>query len=324
MAIIGYWDDLAEAQKLVQHDLLLAGVVEEIYKEGELMPKLPVFQIDSKNIAYYRESTLPSGAYYDIGEQLVWQSGVTYSAKITVELKRAADQRILDNFMMLTYKTPNDYRSQVLKELTKGITQWLEDQIIYGYTTDVAKSITGICELCDTTDMEINEAGALSLDNLRDLIDRVRPRPNILVVNRTFARKFDRLLQEKGLTTWASFNYSADELGKRLMTFDGIPILRTDFLSADEDDDALGYGSSAGKTSIYAIRFGQIMEGGLCLAMGGPGGELGRVMQVKRLDNLEDYDAEGIRVVGYFNLALGSTKALGRIRNITASGDITA
>ena len=288
------------------------------------MGKFPVFQIDAKNIAYYRESTLPSGAYYDIGEQLPWKAGVTYSSKITVELKRAADQRILDNFMMLTYKTPNDYRSQVLKEITKGLVHWLENEIIYGYTTDVAKGITGLCELCDTTDMEINEASALSLDNLRDLIDRVRPRPNCLLVNRTFARKFDRLLQEKGLTTWASFNYSADELGKRLMTFDGVPIIRSDFLSDDEDDDALGKGNSGAKTSIYAIRFGQIMEGGVCLAMGGPGGELGRVFQIKRLDNLEDYDAEGIRVVGYFNLALGSTKALGRIRNITASGDITA
>jgi len=35
------------------------------------------------------------------------------------------------------------------------------------------------------------------------------------------------------------------------------------------------------------------------------------------LPNLEDYDASGIRLVAYCNMALGCTKALGHLCNIT-------
>lgn len=323
MAIIGYWDSLAEAQKLVQHELLLAGVVEEIYKEGDLMPKLPVFQINSKEIAYYREDTLPSGDFYDIGEELPWVANVKYSSKVTVELKRVADQRPLDKFMMQTYRTPNDYRAQVLREITKGLTQWLEGKLVYGNSTDHTKEFDGMAALVDS-DMDINMGAALSVAKLRELVDSVRPRPNLLMCNREYGQMLDAMLQEKGFTTWANFTFTANDLGQRVMRFDGIPILRSDYITEDEDADALETGNGGAKTSIYAIRFGQIMEGGLCLAMGGEGGELGKVMRIERFEKLEDFDAEGIRVVGYVAMALGSTKALGRIRNITPGGAVTA
>ena len=43
MAIIGHFKDLTELSKLVQDKLLLAGVIEEIIEEGQLLPRLPVF-----------------------------------------------------------------------------------------------------------------------------------------------------------------------------------------------------------------------------------------------------------------------------------------
>jgi len=46
MPIVGHWANLAEAQKLVQSKLL-AGVVQEVIEEGQLLPMLPVFAICS-------------------------------------------------------------------------------------------------------------------------------------------------------------------------------------------------------------------------------------------------------------------------------------
>ena len=59
MAIVGHFESLAEAVKLVQSELL-AGVVQETFEEGQLLRYLPVTTIDSKSLLYNRESTLPS------------------------------------------------------------------------------------------------------------------------------------------------------------------------------------------------------------------------------------------------------------------------
>ena len=116
MAIVGHWESLTEAQKLVQSKLL-AGIVQEVYEEGHLLSMLPVMAIDSQSLVYNRESTLPSANFYDIHEQIPWTADVDYTAQKTVTLKRVARQDVLDRFMMDTYKDPNDYRTIVLSEL---------------------------------------------------------------------------------------------------------------------------------------------------------------------------------------------------------------
>jgi hypothetical protein len=78
------------------------------------------------------------------------------------------------------------------------------------------------------------------------------------------------------------------------------------------------YSSGTKMYSIFACRFGQIMEGGLCLGMGGDGGgSPDDFFSLVRLDTLEQYNAAGLRMVNYSTTALGSTKALGAIMDIT-------
>ena len=120
MAIIGHFKDLTELSKLVQDKLLLAGVIEEIIEEGQLLPKLPVFSIDSKSILYNREKTLPSADFYGVGEQIPWKADVEYAGQVELSLKRIARQDALDNFVMKTYRNPNEYRAWILSEL-KGL-----------------------------------------------------------------------------------------------------------------------------------------------------------------------------------------------------------
>lgn len=335
--IIGTWTSLAEAQKLVQHELLLAGVVEEIIKEGEVMPRLPVMQIDAKELIYYRENSLPTPNYYAIGGQMAWDADTDYGDKQTVELAIVGGQRRIDKFMRDTYKNPNDYRGQVMKEMTKGMTHWLEKEFIYGsgatnhcdglrYLLN-ANSDASMTAVGGTT----NQNAALSIANLRCLVDAVRPKPDILLMNRDYARKFDAYVQEAPIVTATTtaqifgsrMSTTINDLGQRVTYFDEIPIVRSDFLVATEA--AAGTYSTAGTaTSIYAIRFGQLLEGGVCMVTGGQGGEIGRILAVDTFDKLEGYNAEGIRVIGYFNFGLGSTKGAARIRNITAASAITA
>jgi hypothetical protein len=169
----------------------------------------------------------------------------------------------------------------------------------------------------------------VSIGILRQLIDVVRPKPDILLMSRTMRNTLSAAAFEKGIVLASAqpvghITYAKDEFGTRIDYFDGIRILVSDYMvnevnnTGDKDD-----GNDSGYTSIYAIRFGQIADGGLCLCTGGSTGGV-EFFKMTELEALEDYDASGIRLTAYCCLALGSSKALGRITSIDEDGAVVA
>jgi len=343
MAIVGHFESLAEAQKLVRSELL-AGVVQEVYEEGQLLKMLPVVTCNSKSLLYNRENTLPSAAFYDIHEQIPWTADTNYATQVEVSLKTVARQDVLDNFLMKTYKTPNDYRSIVLSQLRKGCMRTLEDKIIYGNIDSDAAEFDGFGHLM-ASDVATGTAGAwgtgtaaqmcdmggatapVTIKVLRELIDKVRPKPSTLLMTRTMRNTLSAVAFEKGIvlasaTGGGRISYGPDEFGKRVDYFDGVPIMISDYLLNETDNTVnKDAGNDSGICSIWAIRFGQIEDGGLCLVTGGETGGVDFFKMVE-LTDLEDYDAGGIRLVAYMSLALGSTKALAVIHSIDEDGVI--
>ena len=314
MAIVGHWKDLTELSKLVQDKLLLAGVIEEIVEEGQLLPKLPVFSIDTKSIIYYREKTLPSANFYGIGEQIPWSADVEYSDQVECTLKRIARQDALDNFVMKTYRNPNDYRAMVLSQLRKGCMRTIENKLIYGDSSVDIKEFNGLRVLTDAT-MSTDQNGALSLANLRLAIDKVKPKPDFILMPFELQRRMDAATWEAGINAGAIIRVAAGPqgLGERVTWFENVPIVPSDYLvkeNADGKEDTAGT-----RYSVYLVRLGQIQQGGVSLAVGGETGGPD-FFHITELDELEDYDAGGIRLVAYCALALGSTKSLYHIHNI--------
>ena len=348
MTIVGHWSSLTEAQKLVQSQLL-AGVVEEVIEEGNLIPKIPVFQINAKSVKYNREKTLPSADFYDINQPIPWTADVDYTAQKEVELKRVLRQDVLDKFMRDTYQNPNDYRAIVLAGLGKGCARTIEDKMIYGdLTYNSAKEFDGLHAFAAENDvvagtadgvMDIDEGDTvLSLMNMRLLLDGVKA-PQLGTGNmfwlmpHILARRIDAHVQEAGIASYAgpyNIMFGINDLGKRVTMFDGVPIVRSDFMVAEQLDTGRGSNARAKWSSghvaysIFLIRTGQIMEGGLCMAFGGSdGGNLGEFFAFEDFEKLENYDAEGMRLKAYVALALGSSKSLGRIHDII-DGAVTA
>jgi len=320
----------------------MAGVVQEVYEEGSLLSRLPVMTIDSLSLKYNRESTLPSAAFYDIHEQIPWTADVTYATQKEVSLKRAARQDILDRFIMDTYKNPNDYRTIVLSQLRKGVMRTIEDNFLYGDTGSDAKTPDGLHRLLDTdiaggdafttgTNLQAYDMGGaaspVSFTILRQLIDQVKPRPSILLMTRTMRNMLSAVSFEKGIVLTGAqplggISYSKDEVGTRVDFFDGIPIVVSDYL-LNEDDNTGGKddGNNSGIVSIYAVKLSQIIDGGLTLTVGGSTSTVDFFRMVE-LDDLEDFDASGLRLVAYYALALGSSKGLARIHSIDENGQI--
>ena len=339
MAIVGHFENLVEAQKLVQSDLL-AGVIQETYEDGQLLQRLPVTTINSKSLLFNRESTLPSAAFYDIHEQIPWTADVNFEQK-EIALKITARQDILDKFMLKTYKNPNDYRTIILSTLRKGVMRTIEDKLIYGNVDSDAAEFDGFghllpadiagAEAWATANPQAYDMGGstspVTMKVIRELIDAVRPKPEFLLMTRTMRNTMSATAFEKGLVL-ANTNPmrvltgGGDTFGARVDYFDGIPIVISDYL-LDETDNTVNKdsGNDSGIASIWAIRTGSLIEGGLTLLTGGDTGGM-EFFSMKELEDLEDYDAGGIRLVAYCALAQGSSKATAVIHSVDEDGVI--
>jgi hypothetical protein len=316
MAIIGYFDSLAEVQKLVT-DRLLAGIVQEIIEEGQLLPVLPVTQLDAKSLVYNREGTLPTAGFYDIGEEIPSEAQATMT-QVTVTLKRIIGQWDLDNFIRDTYRDPNDIEAQAVSMARKGVMRFAEDRIIYGNNTSNAKEFNGLQALVPAS-QRINQGSAatgaaLSLANLDLLIDSVKGGPpDRLVMTFEIFRRISA--SGRGGTTnfpllWMMEN--RPNVAGWVEGYRGIPIVRSDYITQTETISAGDFAAKTGgaTSTIFAYRAGSVEMGGLTLLAGNPMFENLRII-------LENKDAERFRLKWYPALALGSTKSLACIDGIT-------
>lgn len=353
MPVIGHWNSLAEAEKLVQ-TRLLAGVVQTVIEHGLLLPMMPVKQLDAKSLTYNRESswTASAGAaFYDIGEQIPWTSDVSYATQIEVALKRIARQDAIDKFMQATYGNINDYRAVVIQELAKRVTRFAEHMILYGDSVNGSstKQFDGLHRLAQRTtavavasavegDPNIdNGTAALGLSTLRMALDTAKVdqlgRDNVvIVVPRVIGRRLDAAYQEAGFVrasvtvSLGNLQIGAKDLGGRIMTFDGVPIVRNDLLVAEQEDTGLSGAnlralntSGTKNYSAFVVRFGHIEDGGLEMLFGDVGVTEGQFAPFRHetFDKLENFDAGGERLVGYLAPALGRVISVVRIVDIT-------
>jgi len=316
VAVIGFFDTLAQAQKLVT-DVLLEGVIEEIIEEGQLIPQLPVTQLDGKSLTYNREVTLPTAQWVAVGDEIQSQAAATYES-ITSTLKRMLGQWDLDKFVINTYRNPNDLRSMAVSQARKGVLRTAEDALIYGKVADDAKAIDGLQVLVPAAH-RVNQGAttvpaALSLAKLDEMIDHVKPRPDILLCNFNLFRRLNAV--GRGGTTsfplvWRQA--AGEDLKMPVAQYGGIPLIRSDYITQTEGITGGSYSGKAtgASTTIFALKFGAVEMGGLSLVTGNP------LFELEVFPTLEDKDAERFRLKWYITLALGSTNSLACVDGIT-------
>lgn len=335
----GHWKTLAEAQKLTQA-YKIPGVFEEDIKRNNPLDRMPVAQAahTGRRIEWLREDTTTEAAVteIDIGEQLAWSDDIEYT-EVNTELKRIYIQRKLDHFVEGIYGTYNDYKARKLIECEKGLKRKVGARIIYADTTYTsAKQFDGLHALAaergTSSDLNIANSSStgLSLTHLRTLLDAMKHGCDELWFPFEIMRRMDAAYQEKGFAglntgtagTMGFMSIGYNEAGKRVMFWDGVPLIRSDYLVGEEMGTGAGSNAralySADKCySIFGLRFGNVMEQdpGICLAYGGTEGA-GEFYKLVVFPELEDYDAGGIRLVSYNGLLLGSTMCLGRIYDV--------
>ncbi len=345
----GHWSNLAAAQKLTQ-SMKIPGVFEEEIKRNNPIDRMTVGQAahSGLKLEWLREQTAAVNAIeaavadIDIGEQLSWTEDVDYD-EVEMTLRRCYIQRKLDHYLPGIYGTYNNYEARVLLESEKALKRKIGARIIYADNTYTSsKQFDGIHALAaehgtayDTSNLSNdpknidNGSAGLSLHYLRVLIDSMLYGVDELWAPYEIIRHLDAAYQEKGfvgLKTATAGNLGMitmgfNDIGKRVLFWDGIPIIRTDYLVAEEDGTGTGASSDARALyttdrtfSIFGIKHGNVLnqEPGITFAYGGTEG-LGDLYKLVRFPELEDYDAGGLRLVNNSALLLGSTLTLGRI-----------
>ncbi|KKK85405.1 hypothetical protein LCGC14_2773640 [marine sediment metagenome] len=340
---INHWNSLAEAEKLTQ-SFLIPGVIEEnIYRNPILGMNMPVAWTPGKTILYNRElsESKDDVAVVDIGSQLSWSSSVTYQQK-EVTLKRRYIQRILDTFIKDVYGTINDYEAVIMAECQKAMFVDLNEQIIYGDLTYNSGEFDGMHAWAAEESLVSSGSGlnydgedkGLNLKKLRNLDTTMKLGVDVYlfpfqVADRLAAAYIDGLGGEvtgvftsRGQLSYVSMG--VNELGKRVMFWNGVPIVPTDYLVAEESGTGTGSSSNAralystdSTFSIFAIRFGNVYQGNPGFMYGFGSTEMsGQLYKTVLFDELEDFDASGIRLVSYGATILGSKYGLGRMFDV--------
>jgi len=332
----GYWLNLAEAQKLSQTHLV-PGIVEENVRRGGILDRFPLAQPTGTSITWNRENAEREGKEVGVGAQLKWSNDITYT-QISTELKIIYDQTPLDKFVASVYGTFNNYEATMLRGMKKGMWRRAEDRIIYGDTSFSTGSLQfdGLHAWAydngvkGSSNMDIDEAGPLSLANLRLLEDEMKLGTDFILMPYTIARRIDAFYQEVGSTVSnrsaiGSFLWDTNAIGKRVPFWNGIEIVRSDYMVAEqagtgEGSDAMAkYTSGTQEYSIFMVKLGQVMEGegGMTLGFGGDTHQGGEIFRTTFFPALEDYDASGLRLTSYIGMLAGSTFSVGRIYGIT-------
>jgi hypothetical protein len=348
----GYWLNLAEAQKLTQ-TMLVPGIIEENNRRGGILSMLPLAQeLGGTDIAWNRSKGEREAKFLNIGSDLVWTDNVDYR-QLKAELYRIYDQTVLDKFVSSVYGTHNNYEVVTLQGLRHGMIKKLEDAVIYADTTYPAVSGvgepdglhawsydagagtgggTGTDTQAANADLDIDEGeGALSIENLRILEDAMKHGIDALLMPYQIARRIDAFFAEKGnrgdnASAVGSYIWSDSAMiGMKVPMWNGIPIIRSDYMVAEQANTGVGadarakYTSGTKNFSILALKFGQVRENnpGLTLGFGGKENSLGELFRMDYFEKLEHRDGSGMRMIGYFNLMAGSSMSVGRIRDIT-------
>ena len=348
----GHWSTLAEVLK-AQMPTLIPGVVDEDVKRGNPVDILPFAQANhtGEYIQWLREDTTAEDDVADIGigGATVFTEGITYSAK-QATLRICYLQRKLDKYVPAIHQNVNNYEQMMVEEMMRGITKKMGKKIIYDdYTYDgTGLSMDGLHAWAalnwgEAWDIDEGE-GALALENMRILSDEMKHGIDFWLMPFAIARQIDRVYREQGIASMISttagplglIGYAVNEAGGRTTLFDNKPIIRSDFMVAEQVNTGQGT-TSANARQVYASGTRQYTIFGIKLGVGslaqedpgvkvafGKTEEDGEFFNLEYFDKLENYIGKAMRLSAYTELMVGSKFAIGRITDLTNAAPTAA
>ena len=310
---------LAESALLSQNTLQ-RGVLETFVQASPVLDRIPLMEIEGNAFAYNEEATLPGVAFRTVNEAYVESTGtVNQKTETLVILGGDAD---VDRFITQTRGNINDQRAVQTALKVKAASYKFQDAFINGDVAVDTKSFDGLKKRltgAQVIDMATNGAGINvddatrhgffdKLDELLAAVPGIGPANGAIYANASILGK----IQSAGRRIGGVDTIREDMTGKRVLTWNGIPILDpgnnlagTPILPQTETQ-----GTSTVATSIYAVRFGEDETDQAVTGLTNGG------VMVDDLGFLESKPAYRTRIEFYCGLALFGGKAAARLRGV--------
>ena len=186
----------------------------------------------------------------------------------------------------------------------ESIVRGYKKVLINGNPANNANEFEGIDKYVDVgqvVDTGTN-GSALSFDLLDQLIDKVTPRPDAIIMHPRTFRSYRALLRTLNLTP----EYiQLQGFGRPVPTYDGIPILRNEYIPTN-----LTKGTGTNLTRVYAVRFGTEAASGLYF-----GDNAG--VSIQEIGKLESKAAVRYRVQWFAGFYVHSPWHVAKIEGVT-------
>ena len=310
---------LAQAA-VVSTNQLARGIMEMFVQESPILDRIPFMEIAGNAYQYNREATLPGVAFRGVNEAYSESTG-TFN-QVTEGLTILGGDADVDRFIQQTRSNVVDQRAQQTRLKVKAMSYKFSDHFFNGDVAVDPKGFDGLKKRlvsAQVVDFATNGApvlgnGGTDAHNFFDALDALLarcPNADVIYANSLIHAK----IRSAGRRIGGTDIVNADLNGKRLLVYNGIPVL-------DPGDNLAGtpilpqtetMGSSSLTSSIYAVRFGQD-EGDQAVT----GLHNGGVM-VDDLGQLQEKPALRTRIEFYPGLAIFGGKGAARLRGVLNS-----
>ncbi len=296
-----------EAEKLSNNDLQ-RGVIEEIITHDDVFQIIPFMKTDGKAYVYNRENSESQGTFLDPNDAVV-EEAVTFT-NVVATLKILAGDVDVDKFLSETMSDTNEQLAIQIALKAKGLGRKWSDTFINGDEGGSPKEFDGIGNLVVAGQTLTGPGGngdALTLSMLDELEDEVPNGPDAFIMNSIAIRQYRNLLRTVGGGTDANM-LQLKNFDRPMLTHNGIPILKNDFVNADETK-----GTTNDCMSIYAVRLNE--QDGVHAIFGGASAGI----RVENIGTVQNKDAWRVRLKWYSGLVLKSTRSLAKFEGLTSS-----
>jgi hypothetical protein len=307
---------LAEAAKLSQDDLQ-RGVLETFVQTSPVLDRIPFLPIHGNAYAYNEEATLP-GVEFRLVNEAYSESTGTVNQK-TESLVIFGGDADVDHFIVQTRGNLTEQRAVQTAMKVKAASYKFQDHFINGDIVTDPKGFDGLkkrlvgAQVLDTATNGLGPvtAGHEFFDKLDELFAAVQGGPDVLYAHKAVIAK----IKSAGRRMGGVDMVREDLTGKRVVTWNGVPILDLGMTAAGVDVLPRNekQGTATDTSSIYAVRFGQD-EGDQAVTGLTNGG-----VQVRDLGELDAKPVFRTRLEFYCGLAVFGGKGAARLKGVLAT-----
>ena len=313
---------LAEADKYSTNQVLV-GVAETSIDANPLLGLMPFVPVRGNAVQYQRELAASAPTFIAPGGTVI--EGVPTTSLITTALKILIGDADIDKFLRITRSKDQDLRAELLAIKARNFADTWGDKAVYGSIDADPNEFDGIHQIIedDVTAQQVHAGattipGAGSFTLLDQLIDLVRPRPNVLIASRRSIRGIQKLARSQG---WDLALSSVQGINRPVRFYSDVPILPCDFIVDTEAISAGAFSAKTGSTasSIFACRLDDLGLFGVSADDPAAQDDLERIIQLEEVGTLETKDANRTRLKAYTALALKDAQAVARLDGISAA-----